>query len=287
MKKFMSLVLCLALGSFALAGCSDNSEPFQEKTYTPDVPVSGIDLDVRDREIQVSPSEDGQIHIRYSENSKEYYEISVSEEHVLTMAGASNKEWTDYLGGKPAAEDRKIYLEIPSGALSSLALSTTNENISLSPLAVTGDVSLSANGGSLSFEALDAGSSLDLYAKNGDISGTVTGSYDDFTIAAEVKKAAAICRKGKTAGKDPLRYPPTTGMSPLHFPTAEPPRDRPGAKLSPLKTVWGGKSDPLSKSAPGPGMDRERFSALGRFPKKADAVPARPVIEAASPAPRR
>lgn len=217
MKKFMSLVLCLALGSFALAGCSDNSEPFQEKTYTPDVPVSGVDLDVRDREIQVSPSEDGQIHIRYSENSKEYYEISVSEEHVLTMAGASNKEWTDYLGGKPAAEDRKIYLEIPSGALSSLVLSTTNENISLSPLAVTGDVSLSANGGSLSFEALDAGSSLDLYAKNGDISGTVTGSYDDFTIAAEVKKGSCNLPERKDGGERSLTVSANNGDVSLAF----------------------------------------------------------------------
>jgi len=100
MKKIISLALCLVLGSFVLAGCSNNSEPFEEKSYTPDTQVSEISLDVQDRAIEVSLSEDDQIHIQYSENSKEYYEISVSDEHVLTMTSASDKEWTTW-GQKP------------------------------------------------------------------------------------------------------------------------------------------------------------------------------------------
>lgn len=48
MKKIISLALCLVLGSFVLAGCSNNSEPFEEKSYTPDTQVSEISLDVQD-----------------------------------------------------------------------------------------------------------------------------------------------------------------------------------------------------------------------------------------------
>ena len=129
MKKIMSLALCFVLGSFVLAGCSDNSEPFEEKSYTPDTQVSEIILDVEDREIEVSLSGDEQVHIEYSENSKEYYEISVSDDNVLTMTSASDKEWTDYIGVKPSAEDRKISLQIPDALLDNLTLSTTNEDI--------------------------------------------------------------------------------------------------------------------------------------------------------------
>lgn len=93
MKKIISLALCLVWGSFVLAGCSNSSEPFVEKNYTPDTQISEINLDVRDREIKVSLSEDEQIHIQYYENSKEYYNIFVSDENVLTMTSASNKEW--------------------------------------------------------------------------------------------------------------------------------------------------------------------------------------------------
>ena len=103
MKKIISLVLCLVLGCFVLAGCSNGSEPFEERSYTPDMTVNKINLDVQDREIEVSLSPDEQVHMQYSENSKEYYEISVSDDRVLIMTSASNKEWTDYIGFKPAA----------------------------------------------------------------------------------------------------------------------------------------------------------------------------------------
>ena len=46
---------------FTLAGCSNNSEPFEEKTYTPDTQISEINLDVRDREIEVALSSDEQV----------------------------------------------------------------------------------------------------------------------------------------------------------------------------------------------------------------------------------
>ena len=52
---------------------------------------------MRDREIEVTLSDDEQVHIQYSENSKEYYDISVSDGNVLTMVNANNKEWTDYM----------------------------------------------------------------------------------------------------------------------------------------------------------------------------------------------
>ena len=73
MRKIILSVLCLLASVFTLAGCSNNSEPFEEKTYTPDTQISEINLDVRDREIEVALSSDEQVHIQYSENSKEYY----------------------------------------------------------------------------------------------------------------------------------------------------------------------------------------------------------------------
>ena len=187
MKKIISLGLCFVLGSFVLAGCSSESEPFEEKSYTSDTQISGIHLDVQDREIEVLLSEDEQVHIQYSENSKEYYDISVSD-GVLTMTSASSKEWTDYIGVKPAAEDRKISLQIPDTLLENLTISTTNEDITLSPLAVTGSISLSSNGGNITFENVDVGNALSLTVKDGDISGKVIGSYDDFAIQTEIKK---------------------------------------------------------------------------------------------------
>lgn len=148
MKKIISLALCFVLGCFVLAGCSNNSEPFEEKSYIPDTQIKEINLDVWDREIEVSLSEDGQVHIQYFENSKEYYDISVSDE-ILSMTSANNKEWKDYIGGKASSGNRKISLQIPNELLDTLTLSTTNEDISLSALTVTGNISVLPTVGTL------------------------------------------------------------------------------------------------------------------------------------------
>ncbi len=203
MKKIIALALCLALGCFALAGCSGGGEPFEEKRYTPDGPVGSVDIDVRDRAVEVALSDDGQVHIAYSENSKEYYDISLSG-GALSMTSASGKDWTDYIGGKPSAEDRKILLQVPDALLDSLTISTTNEDITLPELSVGGAVSLSDNGGDIAFGRLKVGSSLTLNAKNGDITGEVAGSYDDFAIRCDVKKGGSSLPESKDGGEKTL-----------------------------------------------------------------------------------
>lgn len=204
MKKTLTFLLCLTVACLALAGCSDNNPPFEEKSYTPDTQIREIQLDVEDRSIEVALSPDNQVHIQYFENSKEYYQISVSDENVLTMTSASDKAWNDYIGGKPAAEDRRIRLEIPDGLLENVTLSTTNENITLPALAVTGEISLSSNGGNLSFESLDVGRALTLHAKNGNITGTVAGSFEDFTIRSKIKKGEINLPDEKSGGERTL-----------------------------------------------------------------------------------
>ena len=217
MKKIISLVLCLILGSFILSGCSNSREPFEEKSYTPATQIRGVYLDVRDREIEVSLSEDEQVHIQYSENSQEYYDISVSDENVLTMASTSDKEWTDYIGGKPSAENRKISLQIPDALLDTLTLSTTNEDITLSALTVTGSITISSNGGNIAFGNLDIGSALTLNVKNGDISGAIVGSYDDFSIQSEIKKGESNLPDNKDSGEKTLNVSSNNGNVDIQF----------------------------------------------------------------------
>ncbi len=165
----------------------------------------------------MSLSEDEQVHIQYYENSKEYYDISVSDENVLTMVSASDKEWTDYIGVKPSAEDRKISLQIPNALLEDLALFTTNEDITLSALAVTGSINISSNGGNIAFGNLEVGENLTLNVKNGDISGTVVGSYDDFSIQSEIKKGESNLPDNKDDGEKTLKVSGNNGDVNIEF----------------------------------------------------------------------
>ena len=132
------------------------------------------------------------------------------------MTSASNKDWTDYIGGKPSDENRKILLQIPDAMLDTLTLSTTNEEISLPALTVTGSISLSSNGGDISFGDLDVGSALSLTVKNGDISGTVVGSYDDFAIQTEIKKGESNLME-KEGGEKTLSVSTNNGDADIEF----------------------------------------------------------------------
>lgn len=217
MKKIISLLFCIIVCGFVLSGCSDSSEPFIEKNYTSDTQINEINIDVQDREIEVALSEDEQLHIKYYENSKESYNIFVSNENVLTMTSANNKEWADYIGGKPSGENRKILLQIPNALLENLALSTTNEDISLSALTVNESVNISSNGGNITFENLDAGKSICLTVKNGNILGTVTGSYDDFEIQTKIKKGKSNLPENKNGGEKTLNVSGNNGDVNIEF----------------------------------------------------------------------
>lgn len=218
MKKISWLALCALLGAAVLTGCgAGESEPFEEKTYTAQAEqVREVRLDVRDRSIEVSASEDGQIHIGCAENSKEYYEIGVSEDGVLEMTAASDKSWTDYIGGKAAAGSRKITLRLPQAQLSALALSTTNENVTFSNFSAR-RITVSVNGGDIQFDCLDVEEKLDLQVKNGGISGMAAGSQSDYAVTCAVKKGESTLPAEADGGPKQLAVSANNGDVNIRF----------------------------------------------------------------------
>ena len=221
MKKFMAVLASCAVLAAALAivGCS-GEQTFEAKSESYGAEdVKSIVIDVEDRAVEVIPSEDGQVRIEYSESEKEYYEISLSESGELTMKFQTSKSWTDYIGTKPAAEYRKIKLSVPGELLSGLTIKTTNEAIDVAHLSVSGEVSLDSNGGDLNFEKIDVGESLTVTAKNGNITGSVLGSWDDFSITCEYKKGECNLPESKEGGTKSLKANCNNGDIAIQFVT--------------------------------------------------------------------
>lgn len=205
------------LGITVLTGCDDKGESFKREVYTVDSElIKKIEINVQDRLIEVSSSDDNQIHIDYSQNSKEYYNISVSDDH-LVMTADNSKEWTDYIGVKPSEENRIISLRIPDKLLDTLILSTTNEDIKLGELSAVGNISVSVSGGNISFEKLDADDSITLISKNGNISGLIIGSYGDFDITCETKKGKSNLPSDKQGGSKILKVSNNNGDTDIEF----------------------------------------------------------------------
>lgn len=217
MKRIFTLALGATVMIGLLAGCSGGESTFEAKSYTPDVAVSGVCVDVSDREIEVSLSGDDLVHIDYFESEESYYNISVSEDGILTMTAESSEGISKFFGVKSSGEESKISLQVPSGLLASLELHTTNEDMFLSALSVTDHITLSNNHGDISFDTLDVGSSLQIENKNGDISGTVLGSYDDFAITTESKKGDSNLPASKEGGAKTLNVTNNNGDIEVEF----------------------------------------------------------------------
>ena len=98
------------------------------------------------------------------------------------MTSGENKSWTDFIGTKPSRENRTITLKIPEAALASLSIATSNEDIFLPAMSFSETVSVRLNNGNIQVEGLTVERAWIWKPKNGDISGTVTGTYDDFSI---------------------------------------------------------------------------------------------------------
>lgn len=71
---------------------------------------------------------------------------------------------------------RSFVAALPSGALEGLSISTTNEDVKVSDIALTGSASLSSNGGDVIVDDIDVGTALALSVKNGDIKLTIGGN---------------------------------------------------------------------------------------------------------------
>ena len=202
MKKITALLFTIAgLLSFALAGCS-NSDTFTAKSYERAAgEVDKITVSAEDREIEVTKSSDDKIRVRYFDGEKEYLEINLSGAKELTVELKYDKNWTDYIGSKPSAEYRKITIEIPDGAVASLTVGTTNEDITVSGLSFAEEVSPTSNGGDIVCDMLGVGEAVSLVSKNGGISGTIVGGMDDFSIACRIKKGECNLPESKEGGE--------------------------------------------------------------------------------------
>ncbi len=217
MKKLLSLLcVIVSLTLFALTGCSNN-DTFTAKAYSSgESVIESVSIDVSDRQINIGISDDEQVHIEYFDGEKEYFDIAVSENNKLDIKLTLNKEWTDFIGTKVAAEYRKMTVKLPV-TVKTLSVITTNEKVNIMPLTFADSVTVSNNGGNIEFEKMSVGKAVSLTTKNGDIKGSVNGGWDDFAITCTIKKGESNLPAEKIDGDKSLKVNCNNGDININF----------------------------------------------------------------------
>ncbi|MDE6504963.1 MAG: DUF4097 domain-containing protein [Clostridia bacterium] len=189
MKKLTVLLLTVvSVVVFALTGCS-NGDTFTGKSYlSGETQIEKVSVQVENRELEISASEDNKIYIDYFDGEKEYLDITVSESKELTIKLLYNKNWTDYIGIKTPKEYRKIKIRLPDNLIVAFKANTTNENITINSLSFKDSVNLQTGDGNIVCERVNVGNAINLTVKNGDITGSIIGGWDDFAMHCTIKK---------------------------------------------------------------------------------------------------
>lgn len=221
MKKSINYllgVLLLAITMVIVSGCSNQSsvEVKEEQYSTSSSDISEINISVKDRAIEILPSSDGEIHITYSQNDKEFYQIGLDNNGVLTMQSASNKELSDFFGLKGDSM-RSIKLEVPNPLPCDLVISSTKNDINIPEIVIEGNIDIQINDGTIFLENVLAQSGLTLYTKNGNISGTLNGTYEEFNIQSKAHKGESNLPENKAAGIKELNANTNNGNIEIAF----------------------------------------------------------------------
>ena len=101
--------------------------------------------------------------------------------------------------------------------ISALTLSTTNEDLRLPAIHLKDRISLTVNGGNIEFDGLAAEQEISLNAKNGDISGTILGRYEEYAIECNIKKGESNLPKQKEEGNKSLHVTNNNGDIAIEF----------------------------------------------------------------------
>ena len=203
-KYFLVFSLITVL-TFITVGCSSKKDAYEEKSYAISaVEINTLTIDVSDRYIDISKSMDDQIHILYYENKKEFYNIDLSQDKELKMVCSYNKDWSDYIGFIAPKKDRTIQIQIPDSSIENLNLITSNEDVLISPLSLLGEINIKNDNGNIALEKVSVGSGARLEAEYGNISGTIVGAYDDFSIISKAKSGNNNLPSEKKSGNKTL-----------------------------------------------------------------------------------
>ena len=85
MKKIIILIMHISIIMFLFTSCAKTNQ-FTKKIYTTDdLQIQKINIEARDRQIEILSSNDDLVHIEYFENEQEQYSILIDENKTLDV----------------------------------------------------------------------------------------------------------------------------------------------------------------------------------------------------------
>lgn len=152
-------------GDFTLLG---NTKPLEEKTQELNIDaLSSLNLNIDNANIVLVPSLDNQIHVTYFENETEVYQFTKNKnELVITQERATH--WWNYIGFN-FNFPKSFTIAIPESSLINISLKTSNGNVSVNDVSLTGSMIATTSNGKIAVSNSTFTGMFNLTSSNGEI----------------------------------------------------------------------------------------------------------------------
>lgn len=211
------VLIALAVGILMIYSWQTRNDSFEAKSYTSEGTVNAVIISVEDREIEIFTSADENVHIDYCESDDERYEINISEDNVLSIELRDERSWIEHIGFNASLEYRKLTIALPSDLTTDLNISTTNEKVSISNISLSGDLQIDSNNGDVVLDRISVAKKIAITNKNAKISGSIIGSWDEYSIHCEIKKGETNLPSEKEEGEKVLTVKNNNGDINISF----------------------------------------------------------------------
>ncbi|QSX06591.1 DUF4097 family beta strand repeat protein [Sedimentibacter sp. zth1] len=139
---------------------------YEEKSYSTNTNIEKINIGDYDMSVDITPSPDDKIHIKYYENKKRKYIIS--EKNGVLDIQKEKPSIINIFSMSIDFNNTKLSVKIPKNYNGELIVKTSNNSISISDINL-GDVSLTTSNGKIHSTNISCSSSLELKSSNASI----------------------------------------------------------------------------------------------------------------------
>ena len=160
-----SVAITMVNGDFSRLS---TSEPMEERKYSVNAgEISNITLKASNSDVIFLKSDDNQLHFRYYENDKLFFEINRNG-NDLSVLNKTNYRWYDYIGiDFNFPKSFEIY--VPDNADLSISVKTSNGKIDIKDISINGNVSAETSNGVVNISDTAAAGNFYTKSSNGKV----------------------------------------------------------------------------------------------------------------------
>ena len=178
----LAMAIALSISKFKVSNLFSNAAEFEKKSYEiVQEEVKSIKVDIENTDVMIIPSTDNMIHVTYFESDEVKYDIEIKPNKVLSITDRHDHNFLNWFGVNLGSRDVYCEIHVPSNLMDKIEVETSNANIDIEYLIITGNLVLRSSNGEIDLNSVTTTNDIKVVTSNGSITADdLKGNVIDF-----------------------------------------------------------------------------------------------------------